>query len=212
MIDLSVYVITDRGIAGDRPIIDVVRAAIRGGATVIQMREKHASTREMVEMGRALRQITRDAGAPLIINDRIDVALALDADGVHLGQDDMRATDARRLLGPKQIIGVSADTIEDARAAEAVGATYLGVGDVYGTPAKADAGEVIGVERVREVAHAVSIPIIGIGGITAENAGPVIDAGAVGVAVISAVVGAADPEQAARALHNIVMARKRDSE
>lgn len=202
--DLSVYVITDRRAAGDRPLLDVMRAAIRGGATIVQLREKEASTREMVELGRMLHEITQEAGIPLIVNDRIDVALALDAEGVHVGQDDMPADLARRLIGPDRILGVSANSVAEARRAEQDGADYLGVGDVFGTPSKADAGDVIGLERVREVADAVSIPIVGIGGITVENAAAVIEAGAAGVAVISAVVGASDPEAAARALYEQV--------
>lgn len=203
-VDLSVYVITDRRAAGERSILDVVRAAIRGGATVVQLREKEASTREMIELGQALHQVTRAAGVPLIVNDRVDVALVIDAEGVHVGQDDMPAHLARRLIGPERILGVSAGTVEEARQAERDGADYLGVGDVYGTPSKPDAGTPIGVEGLAEIARAVSVPVVGIGGITAENAAAVIRAGAVGVAVISAVVGASDPEAAARRLREAV--------
>jgi len=206
-IDLSVYVITDRRAAGGRSILDVVRAAIRGGATVVQLREKEASTREMIELGQALHQITRAAGVPLIVNDRVDVALAIDAEGVHVGQDDMPAHLARRLIGSERILGVSAGTVEEARQAERDGADYLGVGDVYGTPTKPDAGVPIGVAGLAEIARAVSVPVVGIGGITAENAAAVIQAGAAGVAVISAVMGAADPEAAARRLRE-AMRRK----
>ncbi len=203
-VDLSVYVITDRTVAGERSILDVVRAAIRGGATVVQLREKEASTREMIELGQALHEITREAGVPLIVNDRLDVALAIDAEGVHVGQDDMPAHLARRLLGPDKILGVSAGTVEEARQAERDGADYLGVGDVYGTPTKPDAGVPIGVGGLAQIAREVSIPVVGIGGITPDNAEAVIRAGAVGVAVISAVVGAPDPEMAARRLRQVV--------
>lgn len=199
-LDLSVYVITDRWAAGERSILDVVRAAIRGGATVVQLREKQATAREMIELAQALHQVTRAAGVPLIINDRLDVALAVDAEGVHVGQDDMPAAITRRLIGPDRILGVSAGTVEEARQAERDGADYLGVGDVYGTPTKPDAGAPIGVAGLAKIARAVSIPVVGIGGITAENAAAVIQAGAAGVAVILAVVGAADPEAAARRL------------
>jgi len=209
-VDLSVYVITDRRVAGERSILDVVRAAIRGGATVVQLREKEASTREMVELGQALHEITREARVPLIVNDRLDVALAIDAEGVHVGQDDMPAHLARQLIGPDKILGVSASTVEEARQAEGDGADYLGVGDVYGTPTKPDAGEPIGVEGLAEIARAVSVPVVGIGGITPDNAKAVIRAGAVGVAVISAVVGASDPEAAARRLREVVEAAQCD--
>lgn len=203
-VNWSLYVITDRKAAGQRPLTEVVEAAIAGGATIVQMREKTATTREMIELGRALHEITRGAGVPLIVNDRMDVTLALDAEGVHVGQEDMPAPLARCLIGPDRILGVSAGTAEEARQAERDGADYLGVGDIYGTPSKAEAGMPIGVEGLAEIAEAVSIPVIGIGGITADNAMAVIKAGAAGVAVISAVVSAADPEAAARELRESI--------
>jgi thiamine-phosphate pyrophosphorylase len=203
-INWSLYVLTDRRAAGARALPDVVDAAIRGGATAIQLRDKQATTRELVELGRALLAITRPAGVPLIVNDRIDVALAINAEGVHVGQDDMPAPIARRLLGPDRLLGVSAGTVEEALQAQAEDADYLGTGDVYGTPTKADAGVPIGVDGLAEVVRAVSIPVVAIGGIQAANAGAVIAAGAAGIAVISAVIGAADPEAAARRLREIV--------
>ncbi|MFW6135608.1 MAG: thiamine phosphate synthase [Chloroflexota bacterium] len=215
MVDWDLYVITSPRAAGERPagtsqpLTQVVRAAVAGGATVVQLRAKSATTRELIQLGRALHAITRQAEVPLIVNDRVDVALALDAEGVHVGQDDMPAPLARDLIGPHRILGVSAGTVEEARRAQEDGADYLGVGDVYGTPSKADAGLPIGVEGIEEIAGAVSIPVVGIGGITADNAAPVIAAGAAGVAVISAVVGAADPEAAARRLRTLVRRSKR---
>jgi thiamine-phosphate pyrophosphorylase len=203
-IDWSLYVLADRGAAGERSLVDVVRAALRGGATAIQLRDKEASTRALIERGRALLALTRPAGVPLIVNDRVDVALAIDADGVHVGQDDMPAPLARRLLGAGRILGVSAGTVEEALQAQADGADYLGTGDVYGTPSKADAGAPIGVAGLAAVARAVAIPVVAIGGIQVGNAAAAIRAGASGVAVISAVVGAPDPEAAARALRGIV--------
>lgn len=207
-IDWSVYVITDRRTAGDRSLLDIVRAAIRGGATVVQLREKAASTRAMIELGQALLEITRAAGIPLIVNDRVDVALAIGAEGVHVGQDDMPAAMARRLIGPDRILGVSARTVEEAIQAERDGADYLGAGDVFGTPTKPDAGPPIGVEGLRQIVRAVSIPVVAIGGVTPQNASAAIGAGAVGVAVISAVVGAPDPEAAARQLREVVEAHR----
>jgi thiamine-phosphate pyrophosphorylase len=209
-IDWSLYVLTDRRAAGERCLLDVVRAAIQGGATVIQLRDKASSTsgarpvRALVELGQALLEITRPAGVPLIVNDRIDVALAIDAEGVHVGQDDMPAPLARQLLGPDRILGVSAGTVAEARQAQRDGADYLGTGDVYGTPTKADAGVPIGVTGLAEVARAVSLPVVAIGGIQPDNAAAAIQAGAAGIAVISAVIGAADPEAAARQLYEIV--------
>jgi thiamine-phosphate pyrophosphorylase len=207
-VDWSVYVITDQNVAGDRPILDVVRAAIRGGATVVQLREKTTTTREMVELGTALHELTVATGIPLIVNDRVDVALAIDAEGVHLGMDDMPVALARQILGPECIIGASPDTSEGARQAERDGADYLGVGDVYGTPTKGDAGQPIGLEGLVRVVRAVSIPVVAIGGIRPENAGAAIEAGAAGVAVISAVLGAADPAAAAERLRAAVRAAR----
>jgi thiamine-phosphate pyrophosphorylase len=203
-IDYSLYVITDRHTAGGRSILEVVRLAIRGGATVIQLREKESTTHEMVQLGQRLREITCEAGIPIIVNDRLDVALACEADGVHLGQDDMPAALARKLLGPDKLLGVSVETVEQAKEAEAAGASYLGVGDIFGTPSKPDAGAPIGLARVAEIATSVSIPVVGIGGITRDNAASVVAAGAAGVAVISAVFGASDPEAAARRLRELV--------
>ena len=208
-VDWSVYVITDRRTAGDRSLLDIVRAAIRGGATVVQLREKEASTPAMIELGQALLEVTRAAGIPLIVNDRVDVALAIGAEGVHVGQDDMPAAIARRLIGPDRILGVSARTVEEAIQAERDGANYLGAGDVFGTPTKPDAGPPIGVEGLRQIVRAVSIPVVAIGGVTPQNAAAAVEAGAVGVAVISAVVGAPDPEVAARRLREIVEAYRR---
>lgn len=203
-IDWSVYIITDRRTAGERDRLDIVRAAIRGGATVVQLRDKDATTRQMLEFGQALHDITRAAGLPLIVNDRIDVALALDAEGVHVGQDDLPTPVARRIIGPHRILGVSAGTVEQAQQAEREGADYLGVGDVFGTPSKPDAGPPIGVARLAEIVRSVSIPCVAIGGITLQNAAAVVEAGAAGVAVISAVIGAPDPEAAARELREQV--------
>jgi thiamine-phosphate pyrophosphorylase len=200
-IDWSVCLVTDRPTAGRRDLLDIVRAAVAGGATLVQLREKEASTREMLDLGRAMLDITRAANVPLIVNDRIDVALALDADGVHVGQDDMPADVARRLIGPDRILGVSAETVEQAQAAEDSGADYLGVGTVFATPSKADAGAPIGLDGMRAIAQVSSVPLLAIGGITADNAADIRKAGAHGVAVISAIISAPDPQDAARALY-----------
>ena len=203
-VNWAVYVLTDRRAAGQRALVDVVRAAVCGGATAIQLRDKGASTREMIDLGRALLQITRPAGVPLIVNDRADVALAIDAEGVHVGQDDMPTPLARQIIGPGRILGVSVGTVAEARQAAREGADYLGVGDVYGTPTKPDAGTPIGLAGLAEVARAVTIPVVAIGGITLDNAAAAIEAGAAGVAVISAVIAAPDPEAAARQLRRTV--------
>lgn len=207
--DWTLYVITDSKLSGGRSHLEVAQAAIRGGATVVQLRDKEATTRQLVETGRVLRDLTRERGVTFIVNDRVDVALAVEADGVHLGVDDMPVPIARRLMGPGAIIGFSPETVEQARQAEAEGADYLGVGAVFGTGTKPDAGPPIGVEGLRAMVRAVSIPVVAIGGITADNAAQCIRAGAAGVAVISAVVAAEDVEAAARRLREQLEKAKR---
>ncbi|MBM4430478.1 MAG: thiamine phosphate synthase, partial [Chloroflexi bacterium] len=182
----TLYVLTDAGLSRGRSHLQVVRAAIEGGATAIQYREKQASTRCQLEEALALRRLTREAGVPFIVNDRLDVALAAEADGLHVGQDDLPATIARRWMGRDKILGVSATNLQEALQAEQDGADYLGAGPVFATPTKADAAPPMGVEGLAEICRRVSIPVVAIGGINAENAAAVIKAGADGVAVISA--------------------------
>ena len=198
--DLGLYVLTDEGLARGRSTIDVVVAAIRGGADAIQLRAKGLTTRQQVELGRALRALTREAGVLFIVNDRADVAVAVDADGVHVGPDDLPPADARAIVGPDRIVGVSAGTVEEALAARDAGADYLGVGAIYATATKADAGAPVGPGRIAEIKARVGLPMVGIGGINRYNLGDVIAAGADGVAVIGAVVAADDVEAAAREL------------
>lgn len=197
---LSLIVITDPDCGAGRSILDVARAALRAGVPSIQLRGKSQPAREQVDLARALLALTRPAGALLWVNDRLDVALAAGADGVHLGQDDVPLDAARRIVPANFRIGISAETPELARAAKRGGADYVGTGPVYATGSKADAGDAIGRERIIAVARAVRIPVVAIGGITASNTADVIRAGASGIAVISAVMRAADPEAAARAL------------
>ncbi len=197
---LALHVLTDREWSRERDMLTVASAALDGGATVIQLRDKTASTHVLVEEGLALRELTRQRGALLIVNDRIDVALAVDADGAHVGQDDMPAELARKLLGPDRILGVSAGNLQEATAAVASGADYLGVGPIYATRGKADAGDPIGLSLLKELAARYVIPLVAIGGINANNAGAVVQAGAAGIAVITAVVNAEDITAATKAL------------
>jgi len=196
------YLVTQASLSEGRSTPEIVRGAIDGGVDAVQLREKDASARSRYELGLELRELTADAGVDLIVNDRVDVADAIDADGVHVGQSDLPVAVARDLLGPDAIVGCSTSTVAEAREAEREGADYLGVGAVYGTSSKdvADAEDGIGPERIEAIADIVSIPIVGIGGITAKNAGPVVEAGAAGVAVISAVTTAPDPAAATEAL------------
>ncbi|QLH77026.1 thiamine phosphate synthase [Halosimplex rubrum] len=207
MTDWGVYLVTQESLSGDRTTRAVVEAAVAGGVDVVQLREKDRSARERYHLGRKLRTLTREAGVAFVVNDRVDLADAVDADGVHLGDDDLPVPVARDQLGPDALIGRSVSFVEDARRAERAGADYLGVGAVYATGSKDDIDDdeyEIGPERVGEIAAAVDIPVVGIGGVTADNAAPIVEAGADGVAVITAVTGADDPEAATRDLAGTV--------
>lgn len=198
-------VITDERIGRGRSHVEIARAAIRGGADAVQLRDKTASGRRLYEVALELRRLTREAGVAFIVNDRLDVALAADADGVHLGQDDLPARAARALLPPGRILGVSAETVEEALAAERDGADYLGVGPVFeARGSKADAGEPVGLSRIALIRRACRLPLVAIGGINAGNARAVRAAGADAAAVISAVAAADDPEEAAARLKRLL--------
>ena len=209
---LDLYVVTDEGLAGGLPHSEIARRAVLGGADVIQLRDKTISSREMVQVGREIRKITRKAGALFIVNDRLDIALACGADGIHLGQDDLACETARQLSPADFIIGVSVGSIDEARAAERQGADYVAVSPVFSTGSKADAGPGYGLSTLKDIRAAVHIPVIAIGGIGPANAAEVIEAGADGIAVISAVVSQPDVTAAARRLALIVAAAKRARE
>jgi thiamine-phosphate pyrophosphorylase len=196
--DCSLYLVTDAALSRGRSHRQIVEAAIRGGVTMVQYREKSACTRRMIEEAGILRALCRAAGVTFIVNDRVDVALAVDADGVHVGQEDMPARLARRLIGNGRILGVSAGNAEEAHRALADGADYVGASPVFSTPTKPDAPEPMGLEGLQIVAAAVPIPVVAIGGMKAENAAAMILHGAAGVAVVSAIVSAEDVEYAAR--------------
>lgn len=177
----------------------MVAAALRGGVTAVQLRCKNSTDREFLELAKSLRDLTSACGALLLINDRLDIALASGADGVHLGVDDLPLDDARQ-LAPNLLIGYSPETDIQAQTAASAGASYLGVGPVFGTETKDDAGEAIGLSMLSRRAQSAGIPVIGIGGIRKTNAASVLDAGAVGVAVVSAISMQAHAEPAARSL------------
>lgn len=203
-IDFGLYLVTDLVMAGVRPLEQIVRESAAGGVTMVQLREKDAGTREFLDRAFVLRQAASDLGIPLIINDRVDIALACRADGVHLGQEDMHCSIARRIAGKEMIIGVSVSTAEEALEAEADGADYLGVGPLFATPTKADALPATGLGVLRTIRRTVRIPLVGIGGINSINAGDVIRAGADGVAVVSAIIASPNPGAAARALRSAI--------
>lgn len=202
--DSRLYVITGHSLYKGRRLEDVIAAAIRGGADCIQLREKNYSGRELLEAGHLLRRLTREAGVKFIVNDRIDVARAVDADGVHLGQGDLPIEVARQILGADKIVGLSTHNVEEAVAAERAGANYIGLGPMRPTQTKLDTEPVVGPHGVSEVRRHVRLPIVAIGGITADDAAEIIRNGANSVAVVSAVVGADDVEAAARTIRGIV--------
>jgi thiamine-phosphate pyrophosphorylase len=197
-IDWGLYVITDRQLTRGRPLEEVVAAALRGGAGVIQYRDKWTSTRVMVDTGARLAGLCRAVGACFIVNDRLDVALAVDADGVHLGQDDMPLPLARRLLGAGRLIGVSVHNEVEIRCAEEAGADYVSLCPAFATLTKRDHQEPLGFNGVRSLAAAARVPVVTIGGIDRTNAGHLMACGVCGVCVVSAVMAAPDAERAAR--------------
>lgn len=188
----------------ERTHIGMAEAAVAGGAGIIQYREKKVSSRVMLETAMRLRTITAASGALLIINDRVDTALAVNADGVHLGQDDMPCRAARELMGEGYIIGISATNFSEAIEAAKDGADYIGLGPIYPTMSKDDAAPAMGIEGLVKVVSAVSVPVVAIGGLTADNIGGVIEAGAAGIATISAIAGADDMENEARLLSELI--------
>jgi len=202
--DLGVYLVTDRPSLLGRELVDVVEAAVAGGIGMVQLREKTASTRDFVELARGLLARLRPYGVPLLINDRVDVALAADADGVHVGQDDMRPADVRALIGPDKILGLSVTGEAETRAAAGQPVDYLGAGPVFATATKKDAGAPQGIAGLRTMLALATVPVVAIGGIGPANAADVMAAGADGVAVVSAICSAPDPASAAAALRRIV--------
>ena len=200
----ELYIITDENIGLGWTHAEIAGQAIAGGADAIQLRDKSCSSRELIRIGRTIRGITRRSATLLIVNDRLDVALACGADGVHLGQGDMRTDVARQIAPPGFIIGVSVSNADEAFRAEQEGADYVALSPTFFTGSKKDAGPGHGLSVLREIRWKVSVPVIAIGGINRENIPEVIDAGADGVAVISAVVGALDITAAARDLKNLI--------
>ena len=202
-LNLGVYLVTDRRLCGERGVTNVVREALDGGVTIVQLRDHDATSRELVAQGRALRKINQAAGTVLIIDDRLDVALAVEADGVHLGQSDLHPVDARRIAGPELFIGHSVASVREAEAVAAWPAgtvDYLSIGPLRATPTKPDAASPLGVDGVRRIVTATSLPTVAIGGITADDVAQLWTVGVDGIAVVSAVCAAADPRAAAARL------------
>lgn len=201
--DYSLYLVTDTVLCPHENLLDCVEAAIRGGVTMVQLREKEISSRAFYEEAVALKAITAKYNVPLLINDRLDIALAVHADGLHIGQSDLPADVARRLLGEDKLLGLSAGTVEEAKIAVSGGADYLGVGAVFPTDTKKDAQNV-GKSMLETIKKEVSVPVVGIGGINAENLPSLYGCGADGIAVVSAIMCSPKPEETARELKKMV--------
>lgn len=195
---LALYLVTDERTNGDE-LLPILEQAIAGGVTTIQLRRKAELGKRFLELAFAIRELTREHGVLFFVNDRVDIAALVDADGVHVGQDDIPCEEARRLLGPNAYIGVSAETVEEALTAERAGADYLGVGAVYPTISKPDAG-FTGLDGLQKIKQAVRIPVVAIGGISLANTSEVMAAGVDGIAIVSAIMSADNPRQASASL------------
>lgn len=198
--DPSLYLVTDQRLCGEKSVLDVVGLAVRGGASMVQLREKRLDMRSLVDLARALKGLLEPFGVPLIINDRVDAALAVGAAGVHLGQHDMPAELARHLLGSRALIGLSVERLGQIHEAERLDVDYYGVSPIFPTPTKPDLHTAWGLAGLAMARQATARPLVAIGGIGMENAESVFRAGADGVAVVSAICAAPDPLKAAEAL------------
>lgn len=202
--DLSLYLVTDRSLSLGRPLEYVVEEAVKGGVTMVQLREKECSSKDFYLQAVALKACLKPYNIPLIINDRLDIALACDAEGLHIGQSDLPYEVARKIWGKDKIIGLSVENTQDALAANKLDVDYIGISPVFGTPTKSDTAEALGLTGVREISHMSKHPSVGIGGINNSNARKIIQAGADGISVVSAIMSAADPRLAASQLCDIV--------
>ena len=205
---LKLYLVTDRPLSLGRPIEEIVIEAVAGGVTMVQLREKEAPTGEFVALAKSLKALLAPLGVPLIINDRVDVALAADADGVHIGQSDMSYEDARRLLGGDKIIGLSVENFDDLAVANTLDVDYVGISPVYGTPTKSDTAEPFGLEGLRKAVAMSVHPTVAIGGMNASTIGEVMAAGTDGVAVVSAICSAPSPRKAAQELLKVITSKE----
>ncbi|MBW2589616.1 MAG: thiamine phosphate synthase [Deltaproteobacteria bacterium] len=203
-IDYSLYLVTDRSLSRGRATLKIVKASVAGGVTCVQLREKNCSTLEFIKEALSVKKFLKTSNIPLIINDRVDVAQAIEADGVHLGQTDMPLPMAKDILKDSMVIGISVESLEDAIRAEKDGADYIGISPIFATPTKTDTSPPLGLEGLKEISRAVSLPKVAIGGLNKENAGEVILNGADGIAVVSAIVSADDTRKAAEELSYMV--------
>ena len=201
-IDYSLYLVTDSGLSKGRSTLEIVKAGVAGGVTCVQLREKHCSTRKFITEALSIKKFLKQNNIPLIINDRIDVAQAMGADGVHLGQTDMPLKMAKAIVKDTMIIGISAESLEDAIRAEKDGADYIGIRPIFATPTKTDTALPLGLKGLKQISEVVKLPKVAIGGLNQKNAGEVILNGADGIAVVSAIVSADDPRKAAEKMRH----------
>ena len=201
---LKLYLVTDRALAGGRDISDIVKEAVEGGATMVQLREKDIDTRDFIELALRLKKVLAPYGVPLIINDRVDVALAADADGVHIGQSDMPYAMARAILGPARIIGLSVENFAQIEEANGLDVDYIGVSPVFATPTKTDTAAPFGLDGLAKAVEMSVHPTVAIGGMNAGTAANVIATGTDGLAVVSAIVCAPSPRKASEELLEII--------
>lgn len=204
LFDLSLYLVTDRSLSLGRSLESVVAQAVEGGVTMVQLREKDCSTLEFYEQAILLKKCLHPYNIPLIINDRLDIALACDAEGLHIGQSDMPYDIARKLFGRDKIIGLSVECMQDAVNANELDVDYIGISPVFGTPTKTDTAPALGLNGVQEIVKISRHPAVGIGGINKTNAAEVISAGAEGISVVSAIMSAIDPKESALELKSII--------
>ena len=207
-LDLSLYLVTDEVLAKGRPIEWIVEEAVKGGVTMVQLREKESTTRDFVERAIRLKSVLSKYDVPLIINDRLDVVLASDADGLHIGQSDMPYHIARKILGKNKIIGLSVESLEDADVSNSLDVDYIGISPVFSTPTKTDTKTEFGLEGIKKVTSICRHPSVGIGGINLGNAADIVTSGTDGIAVVSAIMSADDPYLAASELKKQIVKLK----
>lgn len=206
--DLSLYLVTDRSLSLGRSLVEVVEEAVKSGVTMVQLREKDCSSLEFYQEATALKRLLKPYKIPLIINDRLDIALACDAEGLHIGQSDLPFSIARQLLGENKIIGLSVECLKDAQEANKLDVDYIGISPVFSTPTKTDTAMAVGIEGVRKITRQSVHPAVGIGGINKNNAEDIIKAGAEGISVVSAIMSAYEPSRSAQELLTIVKQSK----
>ncbi len=208
--DLSLYLVTDRSLSLGRSIESIVEQAANSGVTMVQLREKECSSREFYDLAIKLKQCLKPFNIPLIINDRLDIALACDAEGLHIGQSDIPYPVARKVFGKDKIIGLSVESLQDALDANQTDVDYIGISPVFSTATKTDTAPELGLEGVRKIMSISKHPSVGIGGINITNAADILSSGANGIAVVSAIMSAKDPQQATIELKNIINSQKRN--